>query len=51
MSWQVIFQKRKDGNVDVIYAGKVNLYEFLGILEVEREKLLEMLREKVKVNR
>lgn len=50
MSWQVIFQKRSDGNLDVMYVGDVNAYEFLGLIEVEREKLLELLKSKIRVN-
>ena len=45
--WQVIFQK-KNGEINVFYTGNMNLYEFFGVLEIERETLKERLVKKVK---
>jgi hypothetical protein len=48
--WQVIFQKQKNGDVSIMYTGEVNLYEFIGLLDIEKEKLKQNLIEKVKSN-
>jgi len=33
-----------------MYTGEVNLYEFIGLLDIEKEKLKQNLIEKVKSN-
>ena len=45
--WEVRFLKTKDGKVKVVYGGAINLYEFFGVLDIERETLKQRLLESV----
>lgn len=47
-TWQVTFKKEENGDITVFYTGKVNLYEFITALELERDKLKENLLGKIK---
>lgn len=47
-TWQVIFKKEQNGDIIVIYTGKVNLYELITALDLERDKLKESLLGKIK---
>jgi hypothetical protein len=46
-TWQVTFRKEENGDITVVYTPKVNLYEFITALELEKEKLKEQLLRKI----
>jgi len=47
-TWQVIFKKEQNGDITVLYTGKVNLYELITALDLEKDKLKENLLGKIK---
>ncbi len=48
MKWQVTFKKNDNSDVEVVYAGQVNLFEFIGLLEIEKDKLKQILKDRIK---